>query len=283
MPKRAVFVGLASLATAAVACNGILGLTGDTTISGDGGVDGSSDDSPATTDSGAPDASDDASSPYCKGLQPPPSFCADFDEGSCLTGWDESRTTGGTLSLDTQNPRSPPAACVAASPGANVGLDVVLIKKLSTRLGGASFAFDAKLELTDPGELQPKLGGLLVYGADAGGQSDYSLWLQFPGNKLQVVEQYPSAGTTKYNTLDVPVGLTPGKWTRFELDTTPPPTGKGIASFAVKVDGVEVFTHLATAGIDTTGTPGIQVGLFSISPPSNAWRVRYDNVVLDAP
>lgn len=275
-------VGIAALSVCA-ACNAILGITGDTEIVGAANPEGADSGIDA---SGIDASQSDAATSYCLGIVPTPTFCADFDEGSCVSGWDETHVTGGTFALDMDSPSSFPAACAASSPAPPPGgLDVVLLKAFDAQIGAASFAFDMKIEDSDPAETGPLLAGLLVHGVDAGASlrsASYALWFVFPTPEtVQISEQYLSAGVTKFNGFDVPASITPGKWTRFELDLLS--TGGGITSFIVKVDGATVFTHPTQAGADTTGKPSIELGLFSIGQSTHPWRVLYDNVVFDMP
>lgn len=75
-------------------------------------------------------------------------FCASFDQGSVLTGWQAQGTSpGGMLALDTQMPKSPPASLLASVPKTERGSAAATLgQSFAKPLKGAHLELDMRLQ-----------------------------------------------------------------------------------------------------------------------------------------
>jgi hypothetical protein len=100
---------------------------------------------------------------FCTQLSPVPAFCADYDEGQLLGAFAMGSAVqvmppvvddGGSVSLDMNNPSSPPASCAAS-------VDVLTDADVQARFtnpitlmntNGARLRFDMRIDQDDPNE-----------------------------------------------------------------------------------------------------------------------------------
>lgn len=178
-------MGWALCASSACGFLGLDGLTGgdagrpygtSSSGGGDDGADGAQpgDDaaSEATTDvaPGADASSDrttvgDASTEtgtWCTTLSPAPAFCADYDEGQLLQAFGMGTgmqvmppvvDPGGSVSLDTNNPSSPPASCAASVDVLDADVQARFENPITlTNTNSARLRFDMRIDADDPNE-----------------------------------------------------------------------------------------------------------------------------------
>jgi hypothetical protein len=179
----AVAIGWALFATSACGFIGLDGLTGgDAGQKYGGGSSGGGDEESAPAGDGATSGGPDVAptgdavpdrtmggdggvevGTFCTLLSPVPAFCADYDEGELLGAFAMGSTVqvppptiddGGSLSLDMNDPSSPPASCGAAVDV--LGDADVQARFLSpyTLMGtnSARLRFDMRIDADDPNE-----------------------------------------------------------------------------------------------------------------------------------
>lgn len=142
--------------------------SGDDGTSSGGGDDAALEADVATTVDASPDrtmAGDAATETgtWCTTVAPAPAFCADYDEGQVLQAFAMGNPVqvmppfvndGGSVSLDTTNPSSPPASCAAS---VDVLGDADVQARFEnpatiTNTNSARLRFDMRIDADDPNE-----------------------------------------------------------------------------------------------------------------------------------
>lgn len=179
-----IAAGLALCATSACGFLSLDGLTGADAgrtyggMSSSGGDDGTASDGDETSPDGAMDAAavpeaapdhttgGDAKTEtgtFCTQLMPVPAFCADYDEGQLLGAFAMGSpmqvmppivNDGGSVSLDMDNPSSPPASYAAS---VDVLTDADVQARFQnpvtlTNTNGVRLRFDMRIDKDDPNE-----------------------------------------------------------------------------------------------------------------------------------
>jgi hypothetical protein len=254
--------------------------------------DAPSPDGVADADAGA-DALPDTASPlyYCSGLSPSPLFCDDFDQSANLVRWDSTGAAHGSVTISSVTTHSPPNAVESTSTPVTSGqtVDVGLYKAFPTLVGLPrleTLSFDLYLETMDATHnALAVVGGLALRNA-VNALHELQFVVTLSGGK--VVATFPEysepgdGGATGFINHGVTAQLALRTWTRITIELTlGNPSGGAGNQARLLFDGVAV----ATIAINLTAkdpAPQLVLGLSYVSPPSDAWTVRYDNVTFDS-
>jgi len=229
-------------------------------------------------------------------LSPPPTFCADFDEGpDAAAGWDFASIELGSLLVDTTAFSSPPGslsvgtdACDAsASMQPSVGL-YTLFPALAGVPTTLTLDLDFRLDVVDPNSFIDIGGFQLASPAD--NPDPYALLFSIgfdpSGDPLGELVTFTGSGyqggTPADTATTYPLGnvLSLHQWTHMtmalELASPASMTGNTIS---VSMGGATLFEQGFTL-TQTSATPGIGAGIGYVQPPSGPWNVHLDNVVV---
>jgi hypothetical protein len=214
------------------------------------------------------DASTDAAAGYCKALQPAPTFCEDFDEGSLSQGWTSQYTYGGgALSLDPHVFVSPPASALAVIP-AEMGEDygqAVLNVQFEQTFMTADVDFDYICSEVDDTTV------LVV------AWSSYTLNLAFNTTNVEVAEELNPSGSESNMWLFAQVPAGSPLHVSVTLSTVDTGTGGQINVY---------FNHSTTAAIEQAlDSPPIaspvQFDFGAVYSQGAGWNANFDNIVVD--
>ncbi|MBX3259631.1 MAG: hypothetical protein KIS78_13390 [Labilithrix sp.] len=233
------------------------------------------DGGPEAPDSGGldarGDANDEASTGFCASIQPPPFFCADFDDGS-LARWDTVNVRSpNLLAIVSDASVSPPSSLLASVPSDTTTADGVFVARALDRASAVDVDFDVHLDATDTATDVTFLARLFLGGASA------ALWA-VPGRAC-VVETAPGADGGSFDVVTHVLDWTP----RFG------PTTEWVhVTMRLSTDGdpslrMTVNARTTEIPLEARWTPGLgnlQLGFFQVNEPHGR-TVRYDNVVVN--
>ncbi len=234
------------------------------------------DDAMSAEDAAAPDAS--GTGGYCASTGPH-YFCDDFDEDPLAHDWDQVTMQHGALTLDTTRATSSPFALLATSPALAAGAVTVasLAKQIVDQPQHLHVAFDFAVDALDPAGTPATLLVVDLLASDGTLAEVLSLQASSTGGTLvdsddaSFVAQHAFAWSA----------LATGAWSRVELDVTYPDSdedggvGGGLAS--VSLDGQTALDAVAMAPSSQPSLPVLELGLVSLSGPSAAVAVRFDD------
>jgi hypothetical protein len=228
---------------------------------------------------------------FCLTRNPRPLFCSDFDEGSGQSDWSYSHMTRGTITADTEEFRSFPAAMKAQSDATQAGpvVNVAVYKAYS--LVGQTFSgtvdMDLRVDQADSG----CAAAVIAQIGFSNGNSDY--WIQFvvtsngSGPLVCSINEVVSDGSFTGHSLSNKASLDLATWTHVRLTVTAPldggDGGKGTAALAfdgmdVSQNGTPIPITVPSQRLEQT----LGVGITWASIPSAGWTVVYDNVIFNA-
>lgn len=224
-------------------------------------------------------ASEDAGAApsYCKGLDPQPEFCADFDEGPVIGGWDNAGaspdpfvTGGGALIRDDINFRSAPHAASLGVPAllAPSTASVALVKAFSAPPGNLVVDFDVRIDTEDFRD--PR-------------QTVMLLSLTFPRGQIAIARGRSGLSLATFDerlSQEALSGepLAVGSWRRLSLLLTG-------AEVTLQVDGVLAAKLARPPNVGGKGTTYLGLGVVGAAGNMGPFRATLDNVSFtsDAP
>ncbi len=250
------------------------GLAGPDGPSGEGGGGGGNDarvTPEASAEAGAADAGA-CDSGFCACAADAHSFCDDFDDVPTGAAWTTTHSPGGTLAYEENGTFSPPRSLLATtdarmSGDARESIDLIptppvtrlraefdmAIEQSDSVSGNNAHAFCPVRLLLEPGDQEVRLN---IYATHAD------------------IEQLLGTATMADQAVAVPTGT--GARARYGLwiDTKARTCG-------VTVNGVEKAAGCALIAGITGGPASVQLGILFVRSPTNAWKVRVDDVTLD--
>jgi hypothetical protein len=239
----------------------------------------------ATSDASIADAGANVDAgPFCEGLTPAPSFCADFDDGEPAEfGWSMSNvkpTGSGSLTADTLESRSPPASLeVRNETTSGVSVQTFLSRTVVAPLSvkGATLDYDVFLEdITQASDV--KLSVLVFDEPSVPG--DYAVFFTVKPTGSVLEECMPplaDGGPTPYFVTSGVRNVLPKKWVHVAMAfdfTKPQPTVK------VDLDGHPAIEERALAAGYLRQLTFLQVGIVYADLVKGPLSFRLDNVVL---
>jgi hypothetical protein len=211
--------------------------------------------------------------PFCSTLQPPPTFCSDFEDGTTSV-WDGQLLNGGTLDVDAAAAHSSHFGLHLTTPALAAGMtaDPGVDKQLAITASRVTLAFDLFVE---PGQGS---GDVVIaeVAMDDGSEVHAVEYVYRAPPKQAYIEDSvtPNGGQQMYDNYAF-VAPPMREWHRLQLDVT---TGPG-AQCTVTMDGASILQTTITG--TTGGTPKLQAGVPYLKGPASAWAIDVDNVVLD--
>lgn len=261
----AALAGLWALA-ALVCCASFGSSSGDATPGADAGGD-----------TATQDAADGAALAYCASLSPAPTFCADFDDGGLVSGWEKhAEGPGGFSAFDTTTFRSPPrslhlgfaatdASCLYETFEHSFDLATAKLTLAFDVLTGTSGSFaGASLAVVD-----------VVSGT--GGATHNVFYVDSSGNESTLHEQLVGGDASPPDSFHAFSIIGPGAWTRV----------------SVTIDFTSTTWEVSVGGDTKTGALAYAVGApprravlklgIPCFGPGGAVEARYDDVTFDTP
>lgn len=232
-------------------------------VTTDGGNGGDGGD-PSTTSS------------FCGSLSTRPTFCDDFDRGADFVGWDDKVTANNALlSIDRTRVRSPPGALAIAIPDSdNQDPVAFLTKKVARTFNEATLSFainpddlDGKTKRAVSCSFLVKLpDGDAVVRVILGAVPYLNEIKRDSSDRVVFGKDYPISGTMASNT-----------WSQVELVLTLSTP----SHVRMKINGESALDQALGAAWGP-GELTANVGLYLATAPTRAFRVRIDDVVIDA-
>lgn len=227
----------------------------------DGGTDGTTsppDGSTTTPDGSTP--GDAATGPFCPSLNPAPTLCEDFDDGTPPTSSVPQFGGSASCAIDAGAYVCQVPAGVSSVTNALLGIPITY--DASAKKFVVSFAFR-------PDAAAPATGTLVIARAFLSNAHAVSIELTSENGPVIREQENPPGG------LDVPSGNlasmpAAGAWTRYEmvLDV-------GAKTAALKANGAQI------AAMNLTGTQYDRFALNLGLQSDSAFTARYDDVVMD--
>lgn len=224
-----------------------------------------------------PDA-DGPTAPWCVSQSPVHQNCVDFDEGSLSGGgFTTSISNGGTVTLDTSQFSSAPAAFLTHIP-AQIGItnsSGILVANLKIAPTAVHLGFDIRIS-----DCRSAGGnGAITLAVMAPTRAvTYGLVIQ-PSNTIAFGEQLAGdagMGFVPHNLVTAPQA---GVWTRMTIDLTLTP---GAATNATVKVGDTVALATTLSGVVLDGSPFlVNLGAF-VTGPTGACEIDFDNVTFDS-
>ena len=252
----------------------------DSLASVDATVDGG-ESADASADAGA-----DSNARFCSRIQPPPTFCEDFDRPPLGGGWSSQLAGEVTIMTENDSAVSPPSSrrvTVAATPASGP-----CRYAFDQRPLGEIYASSVKVEhdlmlghLDDTGGFPPSasLDGLTVSGADGSGACDVYYRLG-PGSASLIIESETDRAQSRNFPLSVSVK--PRTWTHLAVEIKSPTGAPPVVS--VWVDGSVALAEapIAPSLLCKYGRlASVALGVFCYGDP-NEMQLRVDNLVVSA-
>jgi len=285
MPRTFIVALLACLPAAfAIACGSSSSGTSSTDDGGPGGGgDGSSGGNADGSSTGNTDGGggsdgasnpDDASGPFCASQSPKPTFCADFDQGAVLSGFDTmSAATVGSLALDTNAPLSAPASLLASITAGMADTSTGRVELLNKAFGTlptttVHLRYGVKVAAVDP------TGGAQLSEIEIG---KAAIVVYVTPTKAYAQERVPTdAGGATYQSYPMSMALTANTWEI--VDVLVDLSGH---QYTVKIAGAVALTR-PLAGTVVPGKVGLALGLAYYSGSTVvASSADFDNVLLE--
>ena len=227
------------------------------------------------------EASIDASSAprgFCAAIAPPPTLCADFDDGAPLAAaWTTvNADTGGTLRVDGTVGRSAPASLLAAVPATTSDAPLEYVEREFAVTTELDVAFDARIDALGDTQEYATLIVLMVQEGPAYKKLLY--YIKGAGGGDAMMEEELSAPFQGWpSSLPKPVT---GVWVHYDLafDIRDPSAPK----LSVSLDGAPALSHQQTGQSWHPGSYSVAFGLSWLNASRVPWAIRYDNIVVNA-
>lgn len=272
----------------------------DGAVLGEAGHAGDDDAaSPPPDDAGAVDSTvADTSAPvdapvgtsFCNGLSPAPLFCDDFDESTSLPKWDSLGSKNGANVVDALLSKSPAQSVASSSVTVSNGaVDVGLYKMFSQLTGSVrleTLSFDMYLDTIDSAHSALAVVGALALRNTTNGLHELQFVLTMSNGKvLATFPEYTEpgdGGATGFIAHNLNIEIPMKTWTHIamELDLASPNGGAGNLE-RIYIDGNQVASIVLSLTVKDPA-PQVVLGLSYVSPPSDPWTVRYDNVTFSS-
>jgi hypothetical protein len=239
----------------------------------------------ATRDAAPSDAAPDVTVTFsCAALEPKPTFCNDFDEVPFFAGFKVGAAAGSEAGIDTTFARSTPNSFVVKTPACDQGACVSDVRAglVAYQTPGPSPSIRAELALYIQSSSPTVTGGgpqvvTFVY------DNAYYVALDLSPGGANVIEVLSSdGGVTVPHGFDIH-NVAFAKWQRVALSLTANDAGAG-SVLALSVDGNDVpLANPQTSMADAFRTANLVVnlGISTVYPPTDAWTVHIDDVVID--
>jgi hypothetical protein len=222
---------------------------------------------------------------FCASQPSRPTFCDDFDERPLPGPWSSFTATGGSLKLDPSAFVTPPNSLLAQDAPLPFGqpLDTALQTQFALPTSPATIVLAFQMQ---PVQADPNAGAATVVAAldftDVANNRytvQFALVQQGMGLSLRLEEQagfFDGGGA--YMSHPVPDPLNVGTWTPIglTLNWTAPSSVRALVTFAT---APEIEVPLAMS-VNATSLQ-LTIGSTFENEPSQGWKNRYDNVVLD--
>jgi hypothetical protein len=217
----------------------------------------------------------DGSVHYCASLSPPPTLCADFDEGTAFDAefTDKFVASTGHLGSDGAYDKSAPDSLFSSTDPSTPSVDAfAFLSRTFTGTGSRiELAFDVLVLQTVSGQ-HAVTAALLV---DDSQPTQHQLALVL-GDSNEVEESFTAAdGGGIFNDTLLAVSPSVGSWSHVDMVLSLPQR-----TVSVTVDGTAALT---AAPLDpswpASGALAVDVGIAYVSGTSGPWSIRYDNVV----
>jgi hypothetical protein len=239
----------------------------------------------ATSDASIADAGANVDArPFCEGLTPAPLFCADFDDGDPVQfGWNEihvSPTGSGTLTVDTAESRSAPAALVARNQSTGgLGIQTWLGRALIAPPSVNGVTLDYDLFIEDIAQAADVKVAMLIFD-EPSVPGDYALQFSVSPTGCALEERMPPLDGGTNGPYVVTSGVRfvlPSKWTHV---TTALDFSKPTATVKIDLDGQSAIEERPLTPGYLRQLMNLQVGMTYADNVKGPIAVRLDNVVL---
>lgn len=240
--------------------------------SSDGGGQAGGDGGSGGSDGGGTGGGD--AGPFCSSQSPKPTFCADFDQGAVLSGFDSmSSPTVGSLALDTTAPLSAPASLLASITAGmadtSTGRVEVLNKAFATLpTTTVHLSYGVKVGAVDP------TGGAQLSEIEIG---KAAIVLYVTPTKAFAQERVPTdAGGATYQSYPLSTAITVGTWTKVDVLVD-----LSARHYTIAIGG-SVAIDRALASTVVAAKVGLALGLAYYSGSNVvASSAHFDDVILD--
>lgn len=269
-------IGAAALATATLACsllNSAEGLTGGAPPQDAGASAEAAPGAGAARDGAPADGGDASLGRWCDQQVPRPLLCDDFDdEGPLTTRWTSVNSDPTTsIARDDGDWRSPPSSLLTISRPDNASTHVYAKKTLGPK-SRISYAFDVKIDTFGS---YAEIAYIRVAGPNVG----HAYYVRVGSGRTAglTAEAYLSDGGVPQHNTDLGVDLS--SWTRLVIDvdlSSTPHTMKAT------VNGKATVTEPLEAGNYEAGDTAVEAGMGYVTAGSPDWKIRWDNVAIDA-
>lgn len=229
-------------------------------------------DAPAPADAGAPDAS---RSDVCAGAH---TFCADFDEGALLRGWDMFEVDpAGQGELDTTTFLSAPASAHLYVPAGSPACGRAELRKaLDGTHAKVRLTFDVK-----KGSTAGDFGAFFAARVHMGPCALDVGALASSGPDTPIVYIEPDATGNNGTTVPMSRGIPDGVWSHVVIDLD-----ASAGKIVVTIDGVVALDSSTLgkspwAGCPTSGTVAVDVGPHCVNASKPLADTRFDDVFVD--
>ncbi|MBX3206531.1 MAG: hypothetical protein KF764_15760 [Labilithrix sp.] len=269
---------LAACAVAVVVLVGACGKVYDAdepAAAADGGADEPKRDAAEALDGALVEAGTDAAKPrFCD--QAKHTLCEDFDKNSYGDSWTNIVTKGDALALDFGSSVSKPVSLLAQrSP--ELPDDAFLQHLVAGAFTHA--VLQADVMVVSAPDVTSRLTLLDLAFVTAAGNPNWHLRFAHRATKLEIAEVhfgYEDGGYGYRFSEKAATAFPVGKWVHLTIDVDP------VAQRAkVSIDGVSVFDEALAQSWQPAGVE-VTVGAFAAYGESGTWKVRFDNVALDA-
>jgi hypothetical protein len=259
----------------------------------DGGSDATSAADASGTDGGGASDASGGGSGYCALLTPAPTFCDDFDETGAQGEWDQIvQATGCSVSVDTTMPFAGSGSLLAQTPTSVMGdvLEADALKQFMSFQGKAikiSASFEMNVETWDPSSSGQIIAFEIIFKNSPMTFNQIVMNLSSLGSggvTAQIAENAQGAdgGAAGYNSYPFASHPPTGMWTMVEVDlVVASPMSATSNEVSVTVGGVPQLTQQALGVPLQGGSPYAHLGIGYVSAPGGAWKVEYDNFVVD--
>jgi hypothetical protein len=186
---------------------------------------------------------------------------------------------GGTLGLESVQPSSAPnALAVTIVPESSLAAvpQAALRKTFTLHPRKMRYAVDARIDVRDDAGAPAQL---VYFGIDGAGVY-YNVGFAVRSGDTAFNEDTNADGGIPDNTHPIASQLAVGVWTRIAIDVMLVPDA-GSPNVTVTLDGHEVLS-IPIAPPITDGSANITAGVWFANPPTNGWKISFDNVGFSA-
>lgn len=229
------------------------------------GLDASSIDAGPTEDAGG----------FCERIRPTPLFCADFDEGSLIYGWQSLvKKDGSTIALDLDASTSGPGSLEVSLPDGNGSADVYLTFNPEIAARKAHVDFDVRVDRFDPSS-NPN-AAICVLAVDFAGGYELRLVTGPLRSYLEEQTTFADGGITDGPSYVLSHPISVSTWNHVRIDVVLAPTPSVMVTVGGVVQASGVLGGDWQPGAITAIAAG---GIFAVNTVA-AWTTHIDNVVL---